>query len=233
MARFGIVLDSSSSYRGKDIVMYSKMGKGIQSVSVVFLMLLLSGCGAKFTFHDEIVLAENATLPGIPELGMEVTVPNLLSLDSGQILLGEACGLSEIEDLLDNNSISTILPDQADLPLYGRFLMRSVKVESLILKNITLRAHEGDFSFLNQLGFEIRSKTTGRSILAGQAQGVFGQEVVLAFEDDTDLLDMSDELEGTDCIESYLDLGGAVPTQNVSFDAVLQFEIELRIGWVL
>ncbi|HQN01508.1 MAG TPA: hypothetical protein PLL36_10550, partial [Candidatus Hydrogenedentes bacterium] len=177
---------------------------------------------------------ENAGFPGISEIGSDLGDVNLLPIESGPVLLGEVCGLSEIQALLDNNNLSAVFQEEiAALPFYVRLLLRSTKLESLILKNITLRAHEGDFNFLNQLRYEVRSQTTGRSILVGDAQGEFGQEVVLAFEDDTDLLDMSDELEGTDCIESYLDLGGAVPTQNVSFDAVLQFEIELRIGWVL
>jgi hypothetical protein len=221
-------------YLRKEPVMSSKLMKCIQTVSIVFLMLLLSGCGAKVTLDGEFTLVENAGFPGISEIGSDLGDVNLLPIESGPVLLGEVCGLSEIEALLDNNNLSAVFQEEiAALPFYVRLLLRSTKLESLILKNITLRAHEGDFNFLNQLRYEVRSQTTGRSILVGDAQGEFGQEVVLAFEDDTDLLDMSNELEGTDCIESYLDLEGAIPSQNVTFQAVMKYEIELRIGWVL
>ena len=151
---------------------------------------------------------------------------------SGPVLLGEVCGISELLDLADSD-ISSILQSDEGVPIWARLLFRRVKVESVIVENITLRASQGDFSFLNHLSYDIRSKETGNAILFAEAGGVFGPEVVLQTEDEFNLLKMEDQLEGTDCIESYLGLEGALPTQDVVFNAVMNIKIELHVGWVL
>ncbi len=214
--------------------MLVKLVRRMAYVCLVFGMVVLTGCGGTVTVHEEFYLAEDVTIPAAPELDEELSeggYGNVIEWlgTGGPVLIGEVCGLSELAALADND-LSSLLGEVEDLPFYFRLLARRVKVESITVKNITLRARQGNFNFLRELGCVVRSTTTNEPLLVAKATEVSGQEVELRIlPEEYDLLDMIDKLRVTDCIESYLNLEGSLPSEDVVFGAVAKFKLVLRI----
>jgi hypothetical protein len=183
----------------------------VRGAAVVLAMsLMLSGCiGGCIkipTITIPVTLLSNATVPGLPFTGVPI---------NEEFDLPEFCNFPDLGDVEAAIAASPI-----------GFVANLVKIESIIISNITFSADSGTFASFNTISMTL--EVDGAPILIGTGSpSAGGTKIVLTAANPPNLYSILRDLEPGACLQAKIAVAGMTPSEPLTFDLTMEFQIDL------
>ena len=196
----------------------------------------LAGCSATVVYQSEVPLVNGQIIlarltPAKEAVPADTPAAKWQVVDwSGgldPVHLGESCSLEVLRMIGDGNLVNLV--DWLEFfPGFGVEILERIRVTSVGVQNIVLNARLGDFSSFRRIRYDLHAPGAARPLIAAEGRGGFDTRAVLKPMRNYDLLAMFAD-GNVSCLANFITLDGAIPRNEVVFDASMFVRIEFRV----